>query len=77
MPNEEDTNEYRELPALSPVIQGQFKGVRVCGIRGGLPFIEANRVEKNGKCPPKILLIKVMNAAFNNTVVEVILLLNT
>ena len=40
-----------DMPALSPVIQAQFKGVRVCGTRGGLPFVDAERVELNGKCP--------------------------
>ena len=39
------------VPAQSPVIMTQFKGVRICGKRGGLPFLNVTRVEKNGKCP--------------------------
>ena len=29
----------------------QFKGARICGKRGGLPFVNVTRVDKNGKCP--------------------------
>ena len=40
-----------ELPALTPVMQAQFKGVRVCGTRGGSSFLDVQRVGTNGKCP--------------------------
>lgn len=40
-----------DIPALQPVIMNQFKGARICGKRGGLPFVNVTRVEKNGKCP--------------------------
>ena len=32
------------IPARNPVIMGQFNGRRVCGKRGGNPFIDAVRV---------------------------------
>ena len=40
-----------ELPGLSPVIMNKFKGSLICGKRGGQPFLNVTRVEKNGKCP--------------------------
>lgn len=40
-----------ELAALSPVIQAKFGGYRVCGTRGGLPYIDQLRVQSSGSCP--------------------------
>lgn len=40
-----------ELEALSPVKQGSFNGVRVCGERNGATFYELVRVDSTGQCP--------------------------
>ena len=56
-----------ELPALTPVIQAQFKGARVCGTRGGSSFLDVQRVESNGKCPKGTKACS-MNASADNVV---------
>lgn len=50
-PKTDDYDDALNLPALSPVIQAQFNGRRICGSRGGSPFLNVTRVESNGKCP--------------------------
>ena len=49
--SDDNYRDCMELPALSPVMQAQFNGVRICGTRGGLPFMDVTRVGKDGKCP--------------------------
>ena len=56
-----------DLPALSPVIQGMFNGVRVCGTRDGKSFMDQTRVGKDGKCP-KGTEACVKNASPENTI---------
>jgi len=36
---------------MNPVVMGEFYGTRICGTRGGDPFVNVTRVEQNGKCP--------------------------
>ena len=40
-----------DVPALPPVIEGQFFNKRVCGQRGGLPFVDTIRPNRNNTCP--------------------------
>ena len=48
----DDDYDCVDLPAISPVLQAQFQGYRVCGSRDGDSFIDQTRVNiKDGKCP--------------------------
>ena len=47
----DDYDNCLTMPALSPVIQAQFDGYRVCGSRDGDPFETVTRPGKDGECP--------------------------
>ena len=50
--NDDEIDNYcQTLPAKPPVQMGQFNGKRICGKRGGTPFLNATRVDRNGNCP--------------------------
>jgi len=40
-----------QVDAHTAVRQGQFEGKRICGTRGGVPFVNVTRVDKDGYCP--------------------------